>query len=239
MRNVAALTKRELLAWFVSPMAYVVLTVFLLLSGYAFYNSLVTSGAATLRPMVEFVFLLLLVISPMLTMRLFADEFQSGTVEALFTAPVTTAEVVLSKYAAALIVLLVLLVGTMGNAAALFVLGEPDGGLVVAGYLGLVLLGSCFLAIGLVASACVRMQISAAVVTIVVLLSLLVLPLLVPKAATGPVAAALRYLSYSPHFEDFTRGVVDTRGVGYFLLADALCLFLTVVIVSARRRRGL
>lgn len=238
MRNVTTLTKRELVAYFLSPMAYVVLTAFLLLSGYVFYHAVTSTHQAAIAPLIEFLFLLLLLISPLLTMRLFADEFQSGTIETLMTAPVTTAEVVLSKYLAALFFLLVLLVPTMLHAAVLFTLGEPDGGLVVASYLGVFLLGSFFLAAGMVASACVRAQISAAVVTLVVLLGLLVLPMLVPQSATDSFSEALRYLCYTPHFEEFTKGIVDTRDVVYFLLANVFCVFLTMVVVTVRRWRG-
>lgn len=238
MRNVTALTKRELVAYFLSPMAYVVLTAFLLLSGYVFYSAVTRTHQAAIAPLIEFLFLLLLLISPLLTMRLFADEFQSGTIETLMTAPVTTAEVVLSKYLAALFFLLVLLVPTMLHAAVLFTLGEPDGGLVVASYLGVFLLGSFFLAAGMVASACVRAQISAAVVTLVALLGLLVLPMLVPQSSTDSFSEALRYLCYTPHFEEFTKGIVDTRDVVYFLLANVFCVFLTMVVVTVRRWRG-
>jgi ABC-2 type transport system permease protein len=238
VRNVATLAKRELLAYFLSPMAYVVLTVFLLLSGYMFFGSVTATRQATVVPLVEFLFLLLLLISPMLTMRLFADEFAGGTIETLLTAPVTTAEVVLSKYLASLFFLLVLVVPTMAHAAVLLALARPDGGLVTAGYLGVFLAGSFFLAVGLVASACVRAQISAAVVALVLLLTLLVLPNLVPTDAAGPLPDALRYVCCTPHFEEFTKGVVDTRDVLYFLMADAFCVFLTSVIVAVRRWRG-
>ncbi|MBL7223104.1 MAG: ABC transporter permease subunit [Candidatus Brocadiae bacterium] len=238
MRNVAALTKRELLAYFLSPMAYVVLTVFLALSGYVFFSAVSNTQEATLVPLFEFLFLLLLLISPMLTMRLFADEFQSGTIEPLLTAPVTAAEVVLSKYLASLFFLLAMLVPTFVHAAVLFAFGTPDGGLVVAGYLGVFLLGGFFLAVGLVASACVRSQVSAAVISIVVLLSLLVLPVVVPKGATGAVSDAVRTLCFTGHFEEFTRGIVDTRDVAYFLLGTAFCVFLTCVLVAVRRWKG-
>ena len=237
MRNVATLTKRELLAYFLSPMAYVVLTVFLLLSGYVFYTSIAVSREATITPFIEFLFVLLLLVSPMLTMRLFADEFESGTIETLMTAPVTTAEVVLSKYLAALFFLLVGRVPTFLYAAILVAYGEPDPGRLVTAYFGIVLLGSFFIAVGMTASACMRAQITAAVVTIVVLLGLLVVPTLLPRTAADPLTQAVRYVGYSDHFEQFRKGVLDTRDVFYFLMCDALGVFLTAVIVTVRRWR--
>ena len=167
MRNVAALTRRELGAYFLSPIAYIVLTVFVLLPGYVLSELLIRRLAtADLTPVIHLMGWVLLFISPMLTMRLFADEFQSGTIEPLMTAPVTTLEVVLSKYLASLLFLLTALVPTFLYGAVLCHLGQPDPGPMVAGYLGLFLLGAYFLGVGMVASACVRTQISAAVITI-------------------------------------------------------------------------
>ncbi|MFW6108394.1 MAG: ABC transporter permease [bacterium] len=237
MSNVAALTRRELAAYFLSPIAYIVLTVFVLLPGYVLSEVLVRRvGAADLTPVLHLMGWLLLFLSPMLTMRLFADEFQSGTVEPLLTAPVTTLEVVVSKYLAALFVLAAALVPTFLYAAVLLGLGRPDPGPLVAGYFGLFLLGGYFLAVGMVASACVRTQIGAALVALVALLLLQSMGLVVPSDAVDPLSRTLRYVSYWNHFyEVFPRGILDTRDVVFFVSHSVFGVFLTAVIVSVRR----
>lgn len=238
MRNVAALTKRELVAYFLSPMAYIVLTVFILISGYVFFEILSISARADMQGIISFMAWLLLFVSPMLTMRLFADEFQSGTIETLMTAPVTTVEVVLSKYLASVVFLLVLIVPTMVYAAILLGFGEPDPGPIVAGYFGLFLVGSFYLAVGMVASACVRTQISAAIITFIVLLTMDILRFLIRSDAVDPLSKALRYICFSNHFFGvFTKGIIDTRDVVYFLSTGIFCIFLTTVIVTVRRWR--
>jgi len=238
MRNVAALTKRELVAYFLSPMAYIILTVFILLSGYIFFEILSMSQRADMTGIISFMAWLLLFVSPMLTMRLFADEFESGTIETLMTAPVTTLEVVLSKYLASLVFLLVLIVPTTVYAGILFAFGAPDPGPIVAGYFGLLLVGAFFLAVGMVASACVRTQISAAIVTFIILLSMDILRFLIRTDAVDPLSKAMRYVCFSNHFFGvFTKGIIDSRDVVYFLTTSVFCLFLTTVVVTVRKWR--
>jgi ABC-2 type transport system permease protein len=237
MRNVSALTRRELHAWFVSPMAYVVLTVFVIVPGYIFYEFAVTRlRTASLEQVVNYMSYVLLFISPMLTMRLFAEEFQSGTIETLMTAPVTTLEVVLSKYLATLLFLVAMLVPTFAYGAALFALGEPDPGLMVARYFGLFLLGAHFLGVGMVVSACMRRQVSAAIVTVVLLMVLQTLHFIVPQNALSFAARALRYTSYFGHFyNSFMEGFVDTRDLVFFVSTSVFCVFLTALVVTVRR----
>lgn len=238
MRNVATLTKRELIAYFLSPMAYIILTVFLVLIGYLFFEFLTFSRRADMSQILGFMGFIWIFILPLLTMRLFADEFDSGTIETLMTAPVTTIEVVLSKYLASLVFLLVLILPTMLYAAILFAFGKPDPGPVVAGYFGLFLLGAFYLAVGLVASACVRAQIAAAVISIVLLLLLYILGYIIRPEAVDPLSKALRYISFSQHFFGaFTKGIIDTRDVLYFVTTSVFCIFLTTVIVTVRRWR--
>ena len=237
MRNVAALTKRELGAYFLSPMAYVILTAFVVLPGYIVAELLIRRlGVADMTVALYYMAWELLFIAPMLTMRLFASEFQSGTIEPLLTAPVTTLEVVLSKYLASLFVLLVMLSPTSVYVAALSWLGRPDPGPIVAGYFGLFLLGAYFLAVGMVASACVRTQVSAAVITIVALLALQNLGALVPSEAVDPLSKAVRYVDCWGHFSDvFVKGIIDTRDVFFFVSSSVYCVYLTTVIVAVRR----
>ncbi len=240
MKNVATLTRRELMAYLLSPMTYIFLAVFLAPIGYLFCDLLFRSRAPnwTMSQTVGFMGFLSMFILPLVTMRLFADEFDSGTIETLSTAPVTTMEVVLSKYLGALAFLLVLVSVAGVYPAALFVFGRPDPGPIVAGYFGLFLLGAFYLAVGMVASACVRTQIAAAIISIFLLLVLYFIGYLVRPEAVGPVSRALRYISFTHHFFDvFTKGIIDTRDVLYFLTMSLFCIFLTTVIVTVRRWR--
>jgi ABC-2 type transport system permease protein len=220
-------------------MAYVVLTVFVIVPGYIFYEFPVTRlRTASLEQVMNYMSYVLLFISPMLTMRLFAEEFQSGTIETLMTAPVTTLELVLSKYLATLLFLVAMLVPTFAYGAALFALGDPDPGLMVAQYFGLFLLGAHFLAVGMVVSACMRRQVSAAIVTVVLLMVLQTLHFIVPQDALSFTARALRYMSYFGHFyETFMEGFVDTRDLVFFVSTSLFCVFLTAVVVTVRRWR--
>jgi ABC-2 type transport system permease protein len=240
MRNVAALTKRELVAYFLSPMAYIILTVFAVVVGLVFYEVLTRSlrPNITMTQTIGLAGYLLLSVSPMITMRLFADEFDSGTIETLMTAPVTTLEVVLSKYLASLLFLVAFLAPTILFAIVLFIFDDPDPGPILSSYLGVFLLGSLFLAIGMVASACVRTQITAAVLTYMILLGLFFQGLMVPEDAVDAVSKVRRYISFWNHFDDtFLKGIIDTRDVVYFLTSTAFCIFLTTVTVTVRRWR--
>jgi len=244
MKNVSALTRRELVAYFLSPTAYVVLMVIVLLTGYIYFDFLSARREALILPVVRVTAFMLMLVAPLLTMRLFADEFQSGTIETLMTAPVTTVEVVLSKYLAALFFLLVVLVPPILYAGILYWASTrsggagPDAGPILAGYLGLYLLGAYFLAIGLVASSWVRSQISAAVVTVVILLMLQIPSFVIPEDAVDPLSRAIRYISYTNHFYDvFDKGILDTRHIVYFLTTSMFCVFLTTVVVTVRRWR--
>ena len=236
MTNILAIANRELRAYFATPIAYVVMAVFLVLTGYFFATSPLTFFDTAITGFLNPGSFVLLLISPILTMRLFAEEQKLGTIELLLTAPVRDAEVVAGKLLASLGILAVMLALTLYYPLLLFIFGSPDQGPILSGYLGLFLLGGVFLSAGLLSSSITSNQIVAAVVGLGILLGLW----LVGSAAslvTGLPATVLSFIALSSHFPDFAKGVIDITGVVYYLTLTALFFFLTVRSLESRRWR--
>jgi ABC-2 type transport system permease protein len=235
--RIAAVTERELKSYFVSPVAYVVIAFFLLLAGYLFSGILMQTREATLRYLLSNVSVLFLFITPILTMRLLAEENKSGTIELLLTNPIRDSEVVLGKYLAVVAVLVVMLGLTLYYPAILYLMGgRPDQGPMLTGYLGVTLLGAGCLALGLFASSLTQNQIVAAVVTFALLI-VLWLSDVIQSLAGGVVSDVAGYLSVNNHFQEFSRGVLDTKDVVYFVTLILAGLFLTMLSVQSRRWR--
>jgi ABC-2 type transport system permease protein len=237
VRNTLAIAERELRSYFVSPIAYVIIALFLLVSGYLFSVILLNTNEATLRYLVSNLSVIWLFITPALTMRLLAEEARTGTVELLLTNPVRDVEVVIGKYLGALGLLLVMLAFTLYYPALLFIFGNPDRGPMIAGYVGVVLQAAAFLAVGLMASSFTQNQIVAAVLTFAILL-LLWLSEAVASFIGRPAGDVMRYLSVTSHSQDFARGVIDSTHVVYFLSVVAAALFITFLSLQARRWRA-
>jgi len=238
MVNVPVITKRELNAYFLSPIAYVVLTAFALGHGLLFAPVLSTSmdlGTAAKLALYSPVFLLMVAI-PLLTMRLLAEEVHSGTVETLMTAPVTELEVVLGKFVGALVFATVMMLPIGLEVAFLRLLGPMDAGPLLSGFLGLFLLAAQFIAVGLFCSALTRMQIASAIISFVLLLGLYFLWFL-GHGSTSTVVQVLRYVSPPTHYFAFLKGIVDTRDLAYFVITTAAFLFLTVKALELRKWR--
>ena len=239
MRNTLAVAERELKSYFVSPIAYVITALFLLISGFLFSVILLQSNEATLRYLFSNLGVIWLFITPALTMRLLAEESRTGTIELLLTNPVRDIEVVIGKYLGALGFLLVMLACTLYYPALLFIFGEPDPdvGPMISGYVGVILQGAAFLAVGLLASSLTQNQIVAAVLTFAILL-IMWLSESVANFVGRPIGDLMRYLSVTSHFQDFSRGVIDTTHVIYFLSVVAAALFLTLLSLQSRRWRA-
>ncbi len=254
--GILAIFKKEIRLYFSSPIAYVILTIFTLISGYFFYSifaffNLVSMQAAmnpmmardlnvtdgVLRPLFQNVSVIMLLLMPLLTMRLFAEEKRSGTIELLLTYPVRDGEVLLGKYAAALALFALMLGLTLLYPGMVTYFAPMEPGPVLTGYLGLFLLGAAFLALGILASSLTENQVVAAVGTFGALLIFWVLGWTTDFA--GPrLSAILAHLSVLDHFENFAKGVVDTRDVIYYLNFALLCLFLTLRSLESKRWRG-
>ena len=255
MRPLLALTRREFSAYFLSPVAYVTLAVFLLVTGHLFFltaSALTESGPRGVEyPMQgllgdEKFWLVFLFIPPLLTMRLIAEERGTGTLETLLTAPIRDWQVVAGKYIGAVLFYLVLWLPTLLYVPVLVNLdwqtGKPgiDLNPVLTSYLGVVLAGAMFLAIGLFVSSLVKSQLVAAMLSLVVSLVFVLAAFWRPDLDAGGWPGKLvQFVSVPEHFRrDFTRGLVDTRSVVLYLSVTAFCLFLTVRSLEARRLRA-
>ena len=257
MRNVLTIIGKELRSYFVSPIAYVVLTGFLLLGGWFFFNLLsrfsllltlytqFQGGEAANRlnlndyviaPLMHNLSIILVILIPMITMRAYAEEKKSGTYELLLTSPVRTGELVLGKFLASFLFVWIMIGLTGVYPMILLAFGNPEVGVMVAGYLGLLLLATSFVAVGLLTSSFTENQIIAAVSGLVATLLLYIIGW--PAETAGNVLGPLlRYLSVTEHFADMVKGLIDTRGLVYFASLIALALFLTQRSVESLRWR--
>jgi ABC-2 type transport system permease protein len=254
MRNVVTIARRELQAYFSSPIAYVVIGFFALLFGYFFYTLLwyferqsmqVQPGGGMsmninqmlVGPVFMNVSVIVLFVMPMITMRTYAEEKRSGTIELLLTSPLTDLQIILGKFLGALGLYAVMLAVTFIHIGVLFVYGDPEWKPVATGYLGLLLMGGCFLSLGLFISSLTKNQIVAAMATFAVFLMLWVINWI--SSFVGPTAqAVLAHLSITEHFDDFAKGIIDTKHVIYYLSFMAFGLFLTMKSVDSERWRG-
>jgi gliding motility-associated transport system permease protein len=237
MLNMLAILRKELRTYFVSPVAYVVIAAYLLMSG-VFFAILVTAQPGSAPASLSIVFgnvaVVLLLVAPALTMRLLAEEQKSGTIEVLLTSPVQDWEVVVGKYLSSVVLFLIPVAITLVYALVLRRYGTPDVGPIVGGYVGIILFGAAFLAVGVLATSLTQNQVVAAVISIAILLGLWLIGAF-SSSAQAPVSTALSYLSIITHYNEFSQGVVDTRDVVYYLSVVAIALFLSVRVLETRR----
>lgn len=256
MRTLLALLKKEWTVTFGSSIFYATAFIFFLISGFSFWagvsqyamaglqssQKLFLSGTLNLTDMVVQPFFLdttivLLLMIPLISMRLYAEEKKSGTIELLFTYPVSDQMVLCGKFLAALLVLLVLLAGTFLYFLILARFGRLDWGVIFTGYLGLILLAAAFLSLGLFTSALAENQIVAAAVSFGILFLLLLISW--AKNMVNPfLAAVLEHLSLADHLIPFSQGILDTRHILYDLIFTFFWLWLTLRCLNSRQWRG-
>jgi len=236
--NVVTLTRRELQATFFSPIAYVVGAGYLLLSGYFFlHDVLVPGNEASMRPLFDNMARLLVFAIPLLTMRSLSEELSTGTMETLMTAPVTDAQVILGKFAGIMIFYVVLLVTTLVHAGLLLHYAEMPWQAVAMGYVGLLLLGAAFTAVGLFASTLTRYQILAALIGAGLLSALTFMMDYLGEVGGDAWRAITSGMNLLGHFDDFSKGIFDTRALVILLSAAVFFLFLAVKVLESRRWR--
>ena len=237
MRTVQAVAWKEIQIYFSSPTAYIVGMIFLALAGFFFVRDLGSPfPEASLSSFFQGTTIILVLMGPALTMRLMAEEQKLGTIELLLTSPVRDWEIVVGKYLASLVFYLATLALTLYYVILLVVFADPDMGPIYSGYLGLVLYGAAALSIGLLASTLTSNQIVAAVVAMGVLLALFFAD--AASTTLGSTASSIiGEVGIKSHFDDFERGVIDTKHVIYFLTFIAFFLFLTIRALESRRWR--
>jgi ABC-2 type transport system permease protein len=234
MSATLAITKRELRTYFNSPVAYIVVTVFMLLAGYLFWNTVFIERQAEMRGYFGLMPMLFTFIIPAITMRLLAEEKHTGTLELLITMPIRDWEVVVGKFLAAVGLLAALLLLTMVYAITLASIGPVDKGPAYGGFLGLLLMGSAYAAIGVMASSLTRNQIVAFILAFAISFGLYLfgrVVQIVPPALQPLVA----FLSIDNHFEAISRGVIDSRDVFYYLSVIAISLVVATVSLESRK----
>ena len=257
MGNVIAIAQKELKSYFSSPIAYIVIGLWALLYGYFFVAILsffvrqsmqmsqfgmqgpqaMNVNQQLIRPLLQNVTILILFLMPMVTMRTYSEEKRSGTIELLLTAPVTDFQIIMGKFLGAMFLYAIMLAVTAIHIGLLFVYGQPEWKPIVTAYLGLLLLGGCFIALGLLISSLTSNQIVAGMVTFAVFLLLWVITWI--GSFSGPAVDRLtQYLSIINHFDDFGKGVLDTTHLIYYLSFITFGLFLTAKSVDSERWRG-
>jgi ABC-2 type transport system permease protein len=237
LRNVGTIAGKELYTYFASPIAYLVIAAFLVINGYLFSIILLGSRSASMTSEFADMAIILLFLSPAITMRLLAEEQRTGTIELLLTSPLREAELVLGKWLAAMGFFLVMLVLTIPYPLFLMKYGSPDIGTVLGGYVGIILLEGVFLAIGLFMSSLTQNQIVALALSFGVLLVLWLLQGAGQNFGSGGGAAIAQYIALAPHFDGFTAGNIQVKDLVYYASVILLALFLTVRSIETRRWR--
>lgn len=239
MNNVVwVLAKRELSAFFFTPMAYVFVAVFLVFSGVVFAADIFVPGReAQMRVLFDWQAFLLVFMLPMFTARLLADEFKSGTIEMLMTAPVKDWEVILGKFLGAWLFYLAMLVPTVLYAFMLRYYGDADIGQIAAGYLGLILLGALCISLGTLTSSMTRHQVVAGIMALLVLSVFTFLLVGITRRLTGTWQNVARSLNVYERFTGFSTGLIDLESVVFFLSATVGILFVAVKVLESRRWR--
>jgi ABC-2 type transport system permease protein len=255
-RNVLAIANKELRSYFASPIAYIIIGLFAILFGWFFYVYLMFfvdrsmgmgqfGGAGPVninQDMIRGVLMnsavIILFVMPMITMRTYAEEKRSGTIELLLTSPVSDFQIIMGKFLGAMGLYAVMLLVTMIHIGILFIFGSPEWKPLVTAYLGLLLMGGAFISLGLFISSLTKNQIVAGMVTFAVFLLFWVISWIGSVSSGGTSADVASYLSIIDHYDDFAKGVIDTKHLIYYLSFISFGLYLTAKSVDTERWRG-
>ncbi len=232
-REPLAIMKKELMTYFYTPIAYIVITAFLVVTGFFFFKDFFYFGQAEMRGFFQFLPLVLTLVVPAITMRLFAEEIHSGTIETLMTLPVTTLDAVLGKFLAATAFVSIMLAPTLIYLVTIIIVGSPDPGPIIGGYLGAVLLAGAYSAVGILTSSLGRNQIIAFIAGLIACFFLWLIDkitIFLPSKL-----GFLEYLGTDYHFRNISRGIIDSRDLVYFLSIIAISILLTTKILEDRR----
>jgi ABC-2 type transport system permease protein len=216
MRQVIHIFRKELSAYFISPIAYIVISIFLVVTGWFFFATFFLFNQANLRTFYALLPIVFAFVIPAITMRLISEELSIGSDEILLTMPVTVLDVVLGKFFASVALIVVMMTPTLAYPLTVSLMGQLDWGPVVGGYLGAVFLGAAFCAVGLFASALTRNQIIAFIIGLSICFTLTLIDKMLyflPRSLLGVFA----YLGADFHFQNIAKGIIDTRDILYFV----------------------
>ena len=234
MRQVLLIFNKEFKDFFISPIAYIVITLFLLVMGGLFFSSFFVMDQADMRYFFNLLPILFMLVVPMITMRLFSEELNVGSYELLLTLPVTFNDIIIGKFLAGLAFAGALLLPTLTYAICISFIGQLDWGVVAGSYLGALLMSAGYVAIGLFASSLTRNQIIACIVGMVICSLLTIINKLLFFIPTS-ILAVVEYISAGYHFENIARGIVDTRDVLYFASIVFLGLYATHLVLKEKK----
>ena len=233
MRQVPHIFKKEFRTYFVSPIAYIVISIFLIVTGWFFFSTFFIFNQANLRNFFSLLPVVFAFIVPAVTMRLFSEELNLGTYEILLTMPVTFREVVVGKFLASLAFVAAMLLPTLAYPITVSFLGDLDWGPVIGGYVGAMLLGGAFSAVGLFASSLTRNQIVAFIIGMAICFALVLIDKILFFLPT-PLVGVLEYLGADFHFDNISKGILDSRDIIYFLSVTFLGLYGTHVAMEEK-----
>lgn len=233
MRQVLPIFKKEFRSYFVSPIAYIVISIFLIVTGWFFFSTFFLFNQASVRNFFALLPIIFAFVIPAVTMRLVSEELNVGTYELLLTMPVTFREVVLGKFLAATAFVAAMLVPTLAYPVIVAFLGDLDWGPVIGGYLGAILLGASFSAVGLLASSLTRNQIVAFIIGVAICFALVLIDKILVFVPSW-LAGVLEYLGADSHFENISKGILDSRDILYFLSLTFLGLYATHLIMEEK-----
>jgi ABC-2 type transport system permease protein len=234
MRHVFDIARKELKDYFISPIAYIVISVFLLVSGWLFFTPFFLHNQAGMRNFFNLLPIIFSFVIPAVTMRLFSEELSVGSYEILLTLPVTFRDIVLGKFLAAVAFVAAMLAPTVSYAVFISFIGQLDWGPVIGGYAGAILLGAAFSAIGLFASALTRNQIIAFIVGMVICITLTLIDAMLfffPRA----LLSVISYLASDFHFQNIAKGIIDSRDILYFASVIFAGLFATHLVMQEKK----
>jgi len=236
VRNIYILFKKELWSYFNSPIAYIFIAVFLIVGNWLYFNSFFLAGQASMRNYFSLLPWMFLFLAPALTMRLWAEERKTGTIEFLLTLPIKDSEAVLAKFFGALAFLIITLLLSASLPITIAFLGNIDPGPMIGGYLGALLLGGSYLALGLFISSLTRNQIIAFVLALAACFAAFIVGAdFAVSGAPKILQPTMRFLGLGSHFYNIAKGVIDTRDILYYLSFIFLFLWLNVKVIEERK----
>ena len=235
MSKTFTLVKKELNAYFISPLGYVVISVFLVISGWLFIQTFFLSAQASMREFFDLLPIVFMFFLPAVTMAAWSEEKRSGTIEVLTTFPVASSQLVLAKFVSSFIFLALMLLLTIVIPMMVTNLGTPDKGVILAGYIGLLLLGATYLAVGLWVSSITKNQIVSFILAVVIIFGFYIVGnTFIIGSLPLAVASVAKFISFSAHFNSILRGVISLADVVYYLSVIAFFLFLNARVISLR-----
>ena len=234
MDSILTIYKKELRSYFTSPVAYIVIVVFLIITGWFFTSNLFVAGVVTMRGVLDIIPFILIFFIPAITMRTFAEEKKTGTIELLLTKPITDFDIIIGKFLSTLTFAALAFAPTIIYVISLTFLGPIDIGAIISAYIGLILMCGIYVSIGLFASSLTENQVVAFIVCFLIVFALFMLNKILVYMPTG-IVSILEYIGTDYHYGSISRGVIDSRDIIYYLSGITIMMYLTRTALESRK----